>query len=30
VFGENRAVPVRGGAIRDRFGPLDANVYVVR
>jgi hypothetical protein len=30
VFGENRTVPVRGGAIRDRFGPLDVNVYVVR
>jgi hypothetical protein len=30
VFGENRAVPVRGGTIRDRFGPLAAHVYVVR
>jgi hypothetical protein len=30
VFGENRTVPVRGGAIRDGFGPLDVNVYVVR
>ena len=30
VFGENRGLPVRGGAIRDRFGPLAAHVYVVR
>ena len=30
VFGEGRAVPVHGGAIRDGFGPLDVNVYVVR
>ena len=29
AFGENRSVPVRRGAIRDRFGPLQAHVYVV-
>ncbi len=29
AFGENRALPVRSGAIRDRFGPLQAHVYVV-
>jgi hypothetical protein len=29
VFGEGRSVPVRDGVIRDRFGPLDANVYVI-
>jgi hypothetical protein len=29
VFGEDRSVAARGGVIRDRFGPLDANVYVV-
>jgi hypothetical protein len=29
VFGENRSVPVRAGAITDRFGPLEAHVYVV-
>jgi hypothetical protein len=29
AFGENRALPVRGGAIRDGFGPLQAHVYVV-
>jgi hypothetical protein len=29
VFGEGRSVPVRGGAIHDRFGPLQAHLYVV-
>ena len=29
AFGENRALPIRSGAIRDRFGPLQAHVYVV-
>ena len=29
VFGEDRAVPVRRGAVHDRFGPLQAHVYVV-
>jgi hypothetical protein len=29
AFGESRAVPIRGGAIRDRFGPLQAHVYVI-
>ena len=29
AFGENRALPVRRGAIRDGFGPLQAHVYVV-
>jgi hypothetical protein len=28
-FGENRALPVQNGAIRDHFGPLQARVYVV-
>ncbi len=29
VFGERRSVRVRGGAITDSFGPLQAHVYVV-
>ncbi|HET9674857.1 MAG TPA: fibronectin type III domain-containing protein [Gaiellaceae bacterium] len=29
VFGESRSVPVRGGAITDAFGPLQAHVYLV-
>jgi hypothetical protein len=29
AFGENRRVAVRQGAVRDRFGPLEAHVYVV-
>ena len=29
AFGENRALTVRSGGIRDGFGPLQAHVYVV-
>jgi hypothetical protein len=29
VFGEGRSVPVRDGVIRERFGPLEAIVFVV-
>jgi hypothetical protein len=29
AFGESRALPVRNSAIRDRFAPLQAHVYVI-